>query len=107
MTGRSWPGILIGATIALSIPVVYYVVAILLDKGIAVIARDGTTMNTLTTIALGEALLGPIGIVVAGRSVGLRGAIGWLAYLVVTIPVVFVGWFIGVAMLSGALGSPF
>ena len=51
------------------------------------------------------------GIVVAGRSAGLRGAIAWLELIIVAAPVpvpvlAFVS-FLFVATLSGALGNPF
>jgi hypothetical protein len=52
-------------------------------------------------------LLGPVGIVVAGRSVGVRGASNWLALLIVALPAYAVVWFVCVATVNGALGNPF
>src|SRR5450756_2192079 len=52
-------------------------------------------------------LLGPIGIVIAGRSAGVRGALAWLALLMWALPVFAFVWFVCVASLSGALGNPF
>ena len=107
MASRSWRGALVGALLALVVPMAYALVALLIGNGIPVIVRDADTMNTLTTIALAEVFLGPIGILILGSSVGIRGAIAWLVYLIVALPVVALIWFLGAATLSGALGSPF
>ena len=52
-------------------------------------------------------LLGPIGIVIAGWSAGVRGAPAWLALIIVAVPVFAFVWFVCVASLGGALGNPF
>jgi hypothetical protein len=52
-------------------------------------------------------LLGPIGIVIAGRSSGVRGVVSWIAVFIVAQPIVVFAWFLGVASLGGSLGNPF
>jgi len=48
-----------------------------------------------------------VGIAIAAWSAGVRGVAGWIALMVVALPVFAVIWFVGVATLSGALGNPF
>lgn len=107
MTVKRWAGILIGASVALVVPLSFLAVAKLMEVGIMLIVRESSTMQSLTSIALTEAFLGPIGIVIVGRSARIRGALAWLGYLVVVVPVLAFAWFVCVATLSGALGSPF
>lgn len=104
---KSWRWIAIGAVIALIVPVSFGIFALLLETGTVPFVRGETTMETLTSIALTEVILGPIGIAVGGRGAGLRHPAAWLALIVVAVPVLAVTWFLCVAKLSGALGSPF
>lgn len=106
MSVKAWGGVLVGVLIATIIPVAFRIFAQLLEDGVVQFVRDGSTMQTLTAIALGEVLLGPIGIVIAGRSAGLHGPGQWLASMIVAVPVLAFIWFICAATLSGALGSP-
>ena len=109
MTVKSRRGVLVGAFIALVVPISYLVVALLVENGIA--PYDQThdlflgPLSVLGWISL--FLLGPIGIVIAGRSAGVRGALAWLALLIVALPVSAIVWFMCVATLGGALGNPF
>ncbi len=108
MTVRSRPGAVAGAVIALGVPLVFLVLAWLIEHGLAPYAemRDNLSLFGLCGwISL--FLLGPIGIAVMGWSVGIRHSSAWVALVVVSIPVVVVVWFAGVASLSGALGNPF
>ena len=107
MTVKPWGGMLIGAFVALVVPISFLAVAKLMDIGIVLIVRESSTMQSLTSIALTEAFLGPIGIAIVGRSARIRGAMAWLGYIVVVVPVLAFVWFVCVATLSGALGSPF
>jgi energy-converting hydrogenase Eha subunit C len=107
MATRSWRGIWLGAIVALAIPVAYVGAAFLLQAGVPVIVREDSTMNTLTTIALMEILLGPIGLIIVGVSIPIRHPLAWVAWLAVGVVVLAVAWFYGAVMLSGALGSPF
>ena len=109
MTVKSRRGVLVGAFIALVVPISYLVVALLVENGIA--PYDQThdlflgPLSVLGWVSL--FLLGPIGIVIAGRSAGVRGALAWLALLMWALPVFAFVWFVCVATLSGALGNPF
>ena len=68
MTVKPWGGMLIGAFVALVVPISFLAVAKLMDIGIVLIVRESSTMQSLTSIALTEAFLGPIGIAIVGRS---------------------------------------
>jgi hypothetical protein len=52
-------------------------------------------------------LLGPIGVVVAGRSAGIRGAFGWFVLMVVAVPVLTSLWLGSVMAFGSATGNPF
>ena len=106
MTVRSWGGVIAGTAVALLVPISYRLFAQLLEDGIVHVEREGSIMQTLTTIALTELLLGPIGVAIAGRALGLRNPVAWLVLFGLTIPVLAVAWLICVATLSGALGRP-
>lgn len=107
MAVKSRRGVAIGALVALSIPVAYLALTVLLQAGIPVIVREGSTMNTLTSIALLEIVLGPLGLVIVGASIPIRSALAWLIWLVAGIFLLAILWFYAAALLSGALGSPF
>ncbi|MEO7869876.1 MAG: hypothetical protein ABIS42_04640 [Candidatus Limnocylindria bacterium] len=97
----------IGAFIALVVPISYWVLALLVENGIAPYDQVRPQLDVLGFISLSEILLAPIGIVIAGRSAGVRGAIAWIALIIVGIPVLALVWLLSVATLSGALGNPF
>ena len=107
MTMRSRLVVIFGAVIALVVPVSFRTYAYLLENGILTLEEDPSIMQTLTSIALTELLLGPIGIAIAGMAAGIRGIAAWLRLLLVAVPVLAIIWFICVATLSGALGNPF
>ncbi|MEO6060216.1 MAG: hypothetical protein ABIQ05_09660 [Candidatus Limnocylindria bacterium] len=98
---------MIGAFIALVVPISYWVLALLVENGIAPYDQVRPQLDVLGFISLSEILLAPIGIVIAGRSAGVRGAIAWIALIIVGIPVLALVWLLSVATLSGALGNPF
>jgi len=65
-------------------------------------------------MALSEVFLGPVGLLVAGSSAGIRRAVDWIVGLVIAVPGLVIAvpglaffWFLCVATLSSALGSPF
>lgn len=107
LTVKSRRGVGIGAFIALVVPISYWVLALLVEKGIAPYDQVRPQLNLLGYISLSEILLAPIGIVIAGRSAGVRGAIAWIPLTIVGIPVLALVWFLSLATLSGALGNPF
>jgi len=104
---RSGRGLLAGLFVALVVPISFLGLALLVQGGIAPYDGVHELMSVLSPIALTEVLLGPVGIVIAGRAVGLRGAPAWIAAVVLGIPVLGFIWFLCVATLSGTLGNPF
>ena len=89
-------------------PTSYLVLARLLEVGI--VSRDQVhpLVPLLDTILFPwGVLLGPIGVVVAGRSAGLRGAFGWIVLIILTVPALAFLWLASVFAYSGATGRPF
>jgi hypothetical protein len=108
MTVKARRGVLVGAFIALVVPTSDLLLAQLVGSGIAPYEQTRSLLDVVGLLAWTSLfLLGPIGIVVAGRSVGVRGAINWLVLLIVALPAYAVVWFVCVATVSGALGNPF
>jgi hypothetical protein len=102
-----WRGLGVGAFIALVVPTLYLVLARLLEVGI--VSRDQVhpLVQFLDVLFPWGVLLGPIGIVVAGRSADIRGAFGWIVLLVLTVPALASVWLASVFAYSGATGRPF
>lgn len=108
MTVRSQRGAAVGAFIALVVPISYRVLAVLVQNGIAPYDQTHALLGTLGLVGvISLVLLGPVGIVIAGRSLGVRGAPGLIALTMGAMPVLAVLWFVCVATLSGTLGNPF
>jgi hypothetical protein len=107
MTVKSRWGLLIGAFVALVVPISCLVLALLVENGLAPYDQTHGLLDQLGLISLSEVFLGPIGIVIAGRSGGMRSAGAWIAAFVVGVPGLAIFWFLCVATLSGALGNPF
>jgi hypothetical protein len=77
------------------------------ENGIARYDQMHSLLNLFGWISLSEILLAPIGIVIAGRSASVRGALAWVALIIWAVPVLAFVWFLSVATLSGSLGNPF
>jgi len=108
MTAKSWRSVMVGASIALVVPISYWFLASLVENGIAPYDQTHALFDLIGLLGwISLFLLGPIGIVIAGRSAGVRGALAWLALLMWALPVFAFVWFVCVATLSGALGNPF
>jgi DNA-directed RNA polymerase subunit RPC12/RpoP len=107
MTVKSWRDLGVGAFIALVVPISFLVLARLAEAGIVPSDQMQTLVPLLTWIGLSGALLGPIGIVVAGRSAGIRGGCGWLMLIILTVPALAWLWFYSALELSAATGNPF
>lgn len=101
------PGVIGGLLIALALPVLNLVVAQLWNGRIVMFDPDGAVIGFLQATALWEVVLGPIGIVVAGRSASIRSPLGWFNLFLVGIPVLAWLWFVGVASVGGLAGEPF
>jgi quinol-cytochrome oxidoreductase complex cytochrome b subunit len=101
-------GVAAGALIALVGPISFWLLATLLDDGIAPHDQIRPFLDLIGLIGwVSLALLGPLGIVVVGRSAGIRRVESWIAWLVIALPSFAALWFVSVAMMSGALGNPF
>lgn len=106
LTVTSPRGLIVGLLIAFGIPISYWVLALLVDHGIAPYDQLHALLGPLGTIALFEVFLGPLGVGIAGWSAGVRGA-ALIGLIVVAVPVLAFTWFVSVVTLSGALGEPF
>jgi hypothetical protein len=108
MTVKSLRGLLVGSFIALVVPISSYVLAILVENGIAPYDQTHSLLNLIGLLSwISLFLLGPIGIVIAGRSAGVRSPGAWLTLVILAVPLFAIIWFFCVASLSGALGNPF
>ncbi len=107
MTVQSWRGLGVGAFIALVLPISYAVLGRLLEVGIVPRNQVHPFLPLLDSILFPYGvLLGPIGVVVAGRSAGVRGAAGWLVLMIVTVPALACLWIFSILLYSGATGRP-
>jgi hypothetical protein len=104
LTVKSWRGLGVGAFIALVVPTSFLLLARLAEAGIA--SSHQMQAPLLTAILFSGVLLGPIGIVIAGRSAGIRGALGWLVLIILTVPALACLWFISLPVFRGATGRP-
>jgi len=108
MAVRSRSGVVAGLGIASIVPALSLLIPALVQNGIAPAEAMRSMLDVFGFFTwLSLALLGPLGIAVAGRSAGVRTALGWLAVLVVAGPAYLAIWFLGAASLSGGLGNPF
>jgi hypothetical protein len=108
MTVKSRRGLGVGMFIALVVPISYWVLALLVENGIAPYDQTHALFGLFGLLGwISLFLLGPVGMVIAGRGAGLRGAFAWLAVIIVGVPVFAFIWFVCVATLGGALGNPF
>ena len=108
MTIRSWRGLITGLGVALVVPVSSIAIADLVANQVIAFETvrpllDVFGMLTWATLAV----LGPLGIIVAARSAGVRGPTGWSVVAVLGFPAYFALWFAGAVSLSGAMGNPF
>ncbi|MES2208775.1 MAG: hypothetical protein V4515_01140 [Chloroflexota bacterium] len=110
MTRRSWRGVVIGACIALVLPISYRVLAALVEAGLVQFERTDAVFGVIWNVELSAIvaiLLGLLGLRIVGRATGIRNSIAWFALVIVGLPVLLVAWFIGFATFGGAMGSPF
>jgi hypothetical protein len=107
MVVQFWRGLGVGAFIALVVPTSYLVLARLLEVGI--VSRDQVhpLVQFLDGLFPWGVCLGPIGVVIAGRSAGIRGGCGWLVLMIVVVPALASLWLAGVLAYGAATGNPF
>jgi len=107
MTVKAWLGVAAGAFIALVVPISILVLARLAEAGIADPSQMHTVDLLLNRIVFSGVLLGLIGIVIAGRSVGIRGVLGWLVLMIFTVPALAYLWLWSFLLFSQSIGEPF
>jgi hypothetical protein len=95
----------IGGFIALVVPVFVFVLSLLVNIG--VLSADQVDVPWVTWILVSEVVVGPIGIVVAGWSAGVRGMPAWVLLLISAVPLLAGVWIASVLVYGGATGSPF
>ena len=103
----AWRGVILGLVLAFAIPASYWVLAILVQRGIAPYDEVHASLSALGMFALLEVLVGPLGIGMVAWSAGIRDAAVWAALFILGIPGLAIVWFLAVANLSGTLGNPF
>src|SRR5512140_1979159 len=104
-TVRSWRGVAIGGLIALVVPAFIFVLSLLVNIG--ALSADQVDVPWVTWILVSEVVIGPIGIVIAGWSAGVRGMPAWVLLLITAVPLLAGVWVASALMFGGATGSPF
>jgi hypothetical protein len=104
--GQNRAGLLVGVLIAVVVPLSTLIVASLWDRGILDLEPNGPFVQTLQAVSFYGIVLGPVGIVVAGRSARISGY-AWISLFIVAVPMLFALWFVSVAYLGGLAGEPF
>jgi hypothetical protein len=108
MAIRSIRGLVVGATVALVVPVLSWSAAALVRADVVSAAAARPLLDVVGLLAwVALLVLGPLGIAIAGWSAGIRDVLTWVAWLILLVPAFVVVWFVAVAELSGALGNPF
>lgn len=106
LADKNRAGLLLGMAIAIAVPLASLVVAYLWDHGVLALEPNGAFVQILEGSALWEIVLGPLGIVIVGRSAHVRGS-AWIGLFLIAIPSLFALWFVSVAYLGGLAGEPF
>jgi hypothetical protein len=106
VAARSPWRVLIGALIALVLPISYWGVAQLVQVGIVPFDFVHPLLGTFTVLSFAELLLGPLGLYVAGHGAGVRG-FHWLLVFFFGIAALALIFIDCMFALSGALGEPF
>ena len=104
-TVRSWRGVALGGVIALVVPVFIFALSLLVNIG--ALSADQADVPWVTWILVSEVVVGPIGIVIAGWSAGVRGMPGWVLLLITAVPLLAGVWLASALVYGGVTGSPF
>ncbi len=99
----------VGALVALGLPILYLVGAVLIWNGIVDPDRMGdvkATINSLTLNATAGLALAVAGLAIIVKAAGLGTRAG-LSLFLLGLPAIAMLWFLSYANLGGALGSPF
>jgi hypothetical protein len=100
-------GMVVGAMIALAIPVSNGFVAILWANGLIQPDPDGSFVRLLEAPGLAGVIAAPVGIAIAAASARVRGLLAWFNLIVVGTLGLTILWFLAVASLGGLAGEPF
>jgi hypothetical protein len=104
---RSRPGIFLGVVIAIFVPISYVILSQLVQAGIAPYEGTHSLLGLFGLIGWISLFgLGPLGLVIAGWSAGIRGVGAWIVTIILGLPLLVVIWLVGVVSLSGTLGNP-
>ena len=105
MTRQSWLGIVAGAVIALAMPTLTWILGLGLEGGSFTDDQARPFGTLLKSTTLIELVLGPVGVVILGRSAGIHGIARWLVLIVATLPALTIVWLLGFLTMGAALGS--
>ena len=100
-------GVVVGAIIALAIPVSNGFVAILWANGLIQPDPDGSFVRLLEAPGLAGVLAAPIGIAIVAAAGRVHGLLAWFNLIVVGTVMMTIVWFFSVASLGGLAGEPF
>jgi hypothetical protein len=103
---RRW-WVVAGLALTFGVPSLAIAIAALWSNRIIAPDPDGPLVTTVQAMLLPAVLTAPIGLIVAGWALRLRGIFAWLALILYGIPTFLVLWFLGAAGLGGLAGEPF
>jgi hypothetical protein len=103
---RRW-WVVAGLALTFGVPVLAILIAALWSNRIIAPDPEGPLVTTVQAMLLPAIITAPIGLIVAGSALRLRGIFAWLALILYGIPTFLVLWFLGAAGLGGLAGEPF
>ena len=103
---RRW-WVVAGLALTFGVPLLAIAIAALWSNRIIAPDADGPLVTTVQAMLLPAVVTGPIGLIVVGWALRLRGILAWLALFLYGIPAFLVLWFLGAAGLGGLAGEPF
>lgn len=104
---RSLPLAILGALLALAVPITSGGLAAVWSLGLIHPDPNGPLVLAVQSMALPGLAVTPAGLALAAWAAGIRGRLAWLALALWGIPILGVLWFIAVASLGGLAGEPF
>ena len=84
MTIRSRRGLVLGVIACTAVPITLLAIGR---------TPSGAPDATISVVASGEVVLGPLGLLLAGWAAGLNGRVTWCVYVAVAVPIVAIVWF--------------
>ena len=103
---RRW-WVVAGIALAFGVPLLAAAIAALWSNRIIAPDPDGPLVTTVQSLLIPALLLAPVGLIVVGWALRLRGVLAWLALILYWIPAFLVVWFGAAASLGGLAGEPF